>query len=311
MDSIELRSWVLEELDRFTKGSRHEDSFVEFKAKWPSDHRKAARQIAGLGNAARGSPALWIIGVHTKDGVVGAEDLELSTWWRQVQRHFDGQPPLMQSAVVTLGDEPPVVGLLFVTDQRPFVVKEESGDYEVPWRDGTGTRTASQAELISLLSPLQKVPRFDLRRLTTIAFQPNPDEGRREWRVSLNGYVYPEIGQQVTFVRHRMLGILHVPEYRMTVEVKEGSWVQQRVAHSIVTFTEPSFVSFSGSAYVPESNVHARSLALAPEEDIEIDLRFWIPEVESPLIIRETLKRTPSSDSSHWGHWQSVPVWQP
>ena len=73
-----------------------------------------------------------------------------------MKSHFDGQAPSVQDLAVTVGDAV-VVALVFGTDRAPFVVKNP-GEFEVPWREATGTRSARRAELLTLLSPLQKLP---------------------------------------------------------------------------------------------------------------------------------------------------------
>jgi hypothetical protein len=66
MRPIEIEAWVLRVVDQVKKGQPNEDRRVELKAEWIEPPEKAARQIAGHANAARGSNILWIIGLDEK-----------------------------------------------------------------------------------------------------------------------------------------------------------------------------------------------------------------------------------------------------
>ena len=61
-----LEARVLDLVEVVLAGRNAEDDLVEFKADWPTDHRKAARQIAGMATAAGGESILWIFGELTK-----------------------------------------------------------------------------------------------------------------------------------------------------------------------------------------------------------------------------------------------------
>lgn len=65
MRQIEIEAWVLRVIEQVKRGQSNEDSRVELKARW-IEPEKAARQIAGHANAARGDKILWIIGLDEK-----------------------------------------------------------------------------------------------------------------------------------------------------------------------------------------------------------------------------------------------------
>jgi len=94
MKSSEVEYKVLSIIDRVTLGQPVEDSLVELKSQWPPSD-KAARQIAGHANAARGLPILRIIGVDQVSGVVGAQSNELENWYAEVKSQFDGPAPYL------------------------------------------------------------------------------------------------------------------------------------------------------------------------------------------------------------------------
>ena len=145
-----------------------EDSTVEIKADWP-EASKAARRIAAHANAARGDNILWLIGADEAKGVVGASPQELANWFPAVESEFESVSPSIQTVNITY-ESKGVVALCFDTSRAPYLVKNPAFgkpaggpvQFEVPWREGTKTRTATRNDLILLLSPLSKVPKCDL-----------------------------------------------------------------------------------------------------------------------------------------------------
>lgn len=166
MRSHEIENWVLRVIECVKSGQPNEDSRVELKAQW-IDPSKAARRIAGHANAARGELILWVFGVDEKQGVVGADHADLAAWYPSVKKCFDEEwsPSLIADLNVSVGNQT-VVALLFETDRAPFVIKNLDGkgsiDREVPWREGTSIHSATRAQLIRLLSPLQKLPSLEV-----------------------------------------------------------------------------------------------------------------------------------------------------
>src|SRR5262245_51170705 len=120
MKSLELESWVQAVVRRLHTGV-NEDARVELKSVWLPPE-KAARQLAGHANSLHGESILWVIGLDEKNGVVGADKTEFSTWWSQVQAQFDGVSPSVTPLNVPV-KEVEVMGLLFDTSRFPFVVK--------------------------------------------------------------------------------------------------------------------------------------------------------------------------------------------
>jgi len=171
MKKHELETRVLGVIDRVIKNQSTEDDLIELKSEWPKDHKKAARQIAAHANAARGQPILWIIGLDEKRGVIGANYNETSDWFNQIKSCFDDflSPDLRNLAIPYRGKT--LIALYFETDRAPYVVKNLKGGqitFEVPWREGNSTRSAKRAELLRLLSPLQKNPQFEILSGTLI-----------------------------------------------------------------------------------------------------------------------------------------------
>ena len=148
MRSQALEAWVLQLVETVLKGGRVEDSRVELKADWPSDHAKSARQIAGLSNFCSGDVALWIIGLDEKAHKLHpVSETELENWWLQVSRRFSEVAPELQSLVVITPQGPTVIALAFDTSDHPTwsqLTVEAGSNGKCP--GGRGTRLAQQSE---------------------------------------------------------------------------------------------------------------------------------------------------------------------
>jgi hypothetical protein len=120
MRPSDVEYWVLKLAEQVRERKPVEDARVELKAEWPDADHRAARQLGGHANAARLEPILWVIGLDEKAGVVrSATANELSSWWPQLERAFNGfAPALVHAVCVRIGNET-VVGLLFDTRACP------------------------------------------------------------------------------------------------------------------------------------------------------------------------------------------------
>ena len=166
MDKRRVEVRVNDLVEQVVNNGRIEDDFVECKASLVSDHRKAARQIAALANSARGESAMWIVGLDENNHrVVNASDKdELANWWPAVERCFADLAPDMQVIQVHTR-RGSVTVLHFETDRSPYLVTTEGlkgVDREVPWRVGNQTRTATRAQLLSVLIATTDVPDLEL-----------------------------------------------------------------------------------------------------------------------------------------------------
>jgi len=161
--AFQVESWVLTIVERVLAGQRVEDSRVELKAAWPEPPEKTARQIAGHANAARGDSILWVIGIDEKSKSINdAGQCELANWFPSVQSFFNGLAPAVQDYNIPVNGKN-LVALLFESNRAPFVVRNKENDrLEVPWRDGTRTRSATRSELLKLLSKQISIPKFEI-----------------------------------------------------------------------------------------------------------------------------------------------------
>jgi hypothetical protein len=162
--------------------------------------------------------------VDQKNGVIGANHMELADWYAQVKAHFDGLAPQLVDVNVPVKGRA-VVALFFETDRAPFVVKNPaygssgggSVSLEVPWRENTSTRSATRSDLIKLLSPLQKLPSFEILSGELVVQQmsissPPPIEvtwqGAKsgpnlEWHLTLELYIETKNTERVVIPLHR------------------------------------------------------------------------------------------------------------
>jgi hypothetical protein len=202
MTNLQIEAWARQRIEQAMSNAQDEDSRVEFKAEWPSDHARAAGQLAALCNAARGEPVMWIIGVHPEQGVVGAAREDLANWWPAVEKWFDSVAPSLRDLTFGVGDRTVVV-LHFETDRAPFVVANPAGgivSHWVPWREGTRTRAAKRGELLRMLMPAQLLPDVEVlsRRLKI-----DNVNGPWIWDCIFYLYITPLSSQRIVIVGHR------------------------------------------------------------------------------------------------------------
>ncbi len=209
MKPLEIESWALRILERAEKHLPIEDARVEVKAQWP-EANKTARQLAGHANAARGENLLWLIGVDEKKGIVGANYQELSSWFPGVQSGFESTAPSLEHINVNYGTHT-VAALCFDTSRAPYVVKnpacgsQAAGpvEYEVPWREGTRTRSATRSDLVTLLSPLIRVPKIEILAGEVRRVNPQRAGDPPDFHFNLTTYVTPLNEDAITFPLHK------------------------------------------------------------------------------------------------------------
>lgn len=165
MNKIQVETRVGNQVARVLDGHQIEDDYVECKGEWYTDHKKAARQIAGLCNAARGEDAMWIVGIDEDAHALRAlPTTEHSTWWAQVKKWFaDDVAPEVDTIVVGVPGGS-VVALVFTTDRAPYAVTVANHrvSREIPWRETNSTATATRSQLLSVLVPNLGTPELEL-----------------------------------------------------------------------------------------------------------------------------------------------------
>ena len=204
MTSNQIEAWALRSIQAAIDHQNCEDSLVEMKREWPTDHHKAARRIAAHANAAGGQPILWLIGVDEKGGMVtGADQNSFSDWWAQVRKHFESLAPHLRDLAVHCHGTS-VAALHFETDRAPFLVNNPVGgtiSWEVPWREGARTRTATRSDLIRMLTPQSPPPEIEVLegwlRLSHLR-----DRTTDAWELVLELYIVPLSPAAVVFPFH-------------------------------------------------------------------------------------------------------------
>lgn len=303
MKPHEIESWALRVIERVERRQPNEDSRVELKAEW-IEPTAAARRIAGHANAAGGEPILWLIGVDEKQGVQGAALQELANWWKQVQVEFDGVAPTMKVINVSWKGHT-VVALLFDTERAPFVVRNSAHgkpgggpvQREVPWREGTATRSATRNDLILLLSPLQRIPRYDLLEGQFIVFRDENYKGSGEtyyiWRLNLTLYMYPKNDAQVVIPSHLCKASFEV-DGRVDKCVEETDF--RTVIFPVYSNPWAGGVDGSGGRINGPGRLHVQAeVTLPPAEisepgDARIKVYLRPADADQPVVVDEALR---------------------
>ncbi|MCU1585569.1 MAG: hypothetical protein JWM49_2125 [Microbacteriaceae bacterium] len=159
MKQQHLEGLVIETIERARAGYPIEDDRIEFKQAWPL--KEKARQLAASANRGNGNYVIYIVGADETGAVFTVENLEVADWWAQMSAKFDIlAPDLLHHIIVPIDEGNSVTALLFATDRAPYVVSTKGGspEREVPMRSGSGTRSATRAELLRLLLPQASVP---------------------------------------------------------------------------------------------------------------------------------------------------------
>jgi len=190
-------------------GRPQEDSYTELKADLPSDIERTSRQLVGHANSANGEPVLWVVGVQEDGRVIGAQKRELANWLPAVAKRFDGPAPRLSQCLAVPCQGKMVLGLLFLTDELPYVVCKADGSKEVPWREGNKTRQAGRTELVGLLGEFARLPEIDVMSTRVSLWGPLHRKCTCEVWASL--YVKPRLGNQVTIPFHDCSGAVEVP----------------------------------------------------------------------------------------------------
>lgn len=211
----QIEAWALDVVDRVTARQPVEDDRVELKRDWPDDPGRAARRIAGHLNAGRGASVLWIVGVDEQSGAVpGADLVDSSSWWTQVSGRFDEIAPEAVFLNVPTGTAT-VVAILFSTDRPPLVTKNPSGgsvQLEVPWREGTSTRSARRSDLMRILVPATRLPAVEVRA-ATVWLHPLRGEGETghmtfPLNFAFDAYLEPATPELIVLPTHRTSAVL-------------------------------------------------------------------------------------------------------
>lgn len=305
MNARDIERWALRVIDQVEAGQPNEDFRVELKSQWPTDFQKAARRVAGHANAARGEPILWVIGMDQSVGIIGADHHEFADWYNQIKTAFDESfaPPVVDLNIPYKGKT--IVALLFETERAPFVVKNPvygsagSGpvSLEVPWREATAVRTATRADLIRLLTPLQDVPECESLGGRLVA---NTKEvpGKIVWFLELWLYFHPKNASRIV-----------IPEHRCDATFEVAGCIGPAYFHKIDFYVYPksnisevnSGVQIEGAGPLRFDAWRETGMRPNSTANAQITVTLTPASSERPVIIMDTLYPTPLDGA--FGYW--------
>lgn len=296
-------AWVARVIARAKTNGPLEDALVELKATWPSP-KKAARQLAGQANAAPGREVRWLIGVKEDGTVFGARREELSSWWRELRTYFDGPAPQLVERVIEFPDASSLMILEFKVTHKPYVYKPEPrGDNrEIPWREGTGTRSATRDEVVQIVNGIADVPNvYFLNALVTA------EKSHHELHWTLNADLYIEADPSGTLVipEKQCRGEVVSDELRITVPLERfsfhmpfGNTHQVQALPNQVVYRGPDSANLlaGGMSSLPPERIES------PVGDVLVHLELWPARGDSPLVIEDTFVPTKPSEDA-WAAW--------
>jgi hypothetical protein len=320
MRKADIEAWALRVIDRAVNKQPNEDASVELKSDWPTDYYKTARQIAAHANAARGESILWLMGVDQKKGVTGADSLELANWWPGVRTHFDELYPTMQADLNIPWQGLTVVALLFETDRAPFLIRipqhgsrdGPAASLEVPWREGTNTRSAKRSDLLRLLVPLQRSPSFEALRGTLISrklLDASTKPIALDWQANLTLYVSPRAENRVVIPFHKCGGTLDIAgalpaksfdlmQLHPPLSMSSGGF---RLLSETINST-PHELIINGPGMLELFCKVQTPLTEGVDKEAMISVSLWPVDAERPVSISVTLQHRPDGKADY-GPW--------
>jgi hypothetical protein len=304
MKPTDIEYRVLTRLQNLADGRKVEDKKVELKRELPEPQR-AARRIAALCNAASGEDVLWIVGADESGVLTTLPSIDLASWWLQVCAEFDELPPAMEDLFVPFGPGA-VLALSFRSDRAPYVVRNPVHGspgggpvaFEVPWREGTATRSAHRSELLRILVPASQVPTLEPISCSFAGNAYNPSVPQRFiWNLYFSFYIVPATKDPVVIPFHRCHGQVEVegvPEPvrldRITITSYGHPTTGQSGSQNVLPSTAdviaigPGKLDLMGSADWSEPPPTPGPLA-------RLTLELRTAGSQQPLIVRAVLRR--------------------
>ena len=328
MKAHEIENWVLKIIQQVKSGQPNEDHQVELKAEWPNA-KKAARRIAGHANAAHGEPILWVIGVDEEEGVVGVDNEELADWFTQVKAEFNELAPQILRDLNVPVKGKTVVALLFDTGHPPYLVKNPAYgqphggpvQLEVPWREASSTRSASRSDLLTILSPIQKNPSFEILDAWLKVYPERADyhpdgpiyrddSKNLTWKLDMDFYVAPRTDARVVIPFHRCSASFEIPGHIPRTQFKSivmeplsrlshrGGSVTMRIDSVTIENTKyevlingPGKIVLRGEVEIPKRPIDC--------EKAEVRVSLLPVDSVHAISFCETLHKSPPDEQQH------------
>ena len=306
-----------------------EDDLVECKSKWP-EPEAVARQLAGMANKSTPDPMTWIIGIDERARrLTTPQAVEISNWTAKLEKRFDGATPaLLHHLNVTLASGEHVTALTFETDRAPYVVTttgQGPAEREVPYRSGTGTRSAKRAELLRMLAPSIDVPGVVILDASfTIEHKEKPDAAAKI-NVSGGAKIFVEFLSNITAMipNHTMAGTIRCGDGELSIEVKawnpRWSWPSREPEPppglGVSETKDGLMITAPGSGnlhYRPQGSFDPDSYdSWITTRDLELDLRLGVTGASRDIHVRTRLRRQPIKESKSHNAVRDVTVqWQ-
>jgi hypothetical protein len=249
-----------------------------------------------------------MIGVDEKKGIPGVQREEFTNWWQSMHSQFESAIAPIPEMLVIPFDTKSVVAILFGTDRAPFLVKNpkygnagESVEWEVPWREGTKTRTSTRADLLKLLVPLRHTPRIDV---LGSALRAETEDGDSETVMRLKAQIFVEQeSDRSIFFTHRCSGTIEgahhskVPLERMTIKVVDPGPERGTFSNKFIAcFSDPGVLEVDaftspGAQRILDSDSIQATLTLATHSPLPVRAEF-------------TLHRAPRIFEEHPAEWR-------
>jgi hypothetical protein len=270
-----------------------------------------ARRIAAHANAARGENILWVIGIDEKARTVpGALWMDLASWWPQVQACFDGVSPRLFADVNVPCEGVTIVALCFETDRAPFVVKNSEGgkiQFEVPWREGTMTRSARREDLMRILLPAVRKPIIEILGMKLQQTNAElPKEGMQLCGLLEIDCFFEISDERDIFIPfHRCSGTIQIDGGQRIQLVNFVIHPQSRETTTMAASASQIHVRGPGrieiSAYIRPRDLHFEPNVVYP---VEIEARLPIIGIDAAVIVSGRLK-------PGLGRRDCLGVWEP
>lgn len=214
-----------------------------------------------------------------------------------------------------------VVALLIDTERAPFVVKNSAGghiDHEVPWREGTATRSARRSDLVRLLAPVVHLPAAEVRTSTVTLVERISEQGAEQhlWEVATVLYIVPGSPETIVVPDHYCRASIAAPAIGLRIELGSaylgapgepgGVALHRREVtprlfsaargHAQIIIEGPGIVYFRASTRTPAQPDHPTA------HRVELQLEFRSAGSERPVVVEIALDRgdTHGGELTRW-----------
>ncbi len=238
--------------------------------------------------------------------IQGASQEEVANWWPRVQRFFThGHVPQVHDVNCPGHDGKTLVALDFRTDQPPYMVNVKGGDTGwiddvIPWRDGSGTRTARRLEVLQLVLPEAQLPQIEIEQARMVIYNDErvDDHTFLLARLEVLLFVNPGAGQVCTLLLRKsevsvLWGVDEQPAHKAFIStIGEKNVAGEHLA----TIDAPNIVCL-------ESRVRLPGNLTKPPTTVDLKTLWSLAEVDSRCVPASiTLTKTGEKQwSFNWG----------